>query len=1345
MRARVRSGVGPRPLAFAVIAALAGALVVAPIATPSATAANPPLTGSVVVDESFTGATLTDPAWVGLGSTCLTGAAPGSTPSPTVNNCDSAQDGPVPTIGASPDGYLQLTDTSRYASGTLLYNRALTASAGISIEFEQYQYGGNGADGIGFFIVDGSTNLTQSGGVGGSLGYAQRYSTDGILGGYIGVGLDTFGNFYGDGENKGANCPVGQRSPSTRTGSVAPNVVTLRGPGSGTNGYCYQASTTDPSSNPDKPTSTLAGTLRAPSGTTNPTNAKRLVNVQITPGASPRVIVQINFGSGWDEVLNEPAPANMPSTVKFGFAGSTGGVTDVHLLRNVVVRTILPLASLQISKQVDREAAPLPAVITAGTEIHYQFVVTNAGVGMVHSLTVVDPMVSGVTCAATTLYPAPDPRASTVCRGVHSVTPTEAANGVVTNSAFATGLDPANAPITSVPDTVTVPLLSQLTLAKAVTTAPPYVVGQSVSYSYTVTNTGGSTVTNIVVSDNRAAGNKVICDRTTLGPTEIAHCTLTTTVRADYLSAGGSLLNTAQASGVTTLGQSVTSLQAQASIQVGTDIQVTKTVSNASPLVGQNVTFVVTATNVTLNSSATGIVINDLLPTGMTLVSATPTVGAYTSATGNWTIPNLPHSSPPATLTVVAQAVTARVITNAATLLSVDQPDTNPANNTASVSLNPIVPTTDIAVNIFVDSPSIRVGGTATFTISATNNGPQPATGVSVTNTLPSRLQFVSTSGYGTYTAATSIWDVGNLAVGQTVSVTVEVKATAVGSFQNTAGLATVSPQDVNQSNDLDSANLTVTAAVADLQLVKSIVSGTENVHVGDYVTYVVTVTNAGPDTVPDVVVAETHVAGLTIQTQDFIAGNPSQGSVNPTDLLWSVGLLAPGDSATIAVRVKVDTPGTKVNVATVSSATVNDPDQSNNTDIASLSTGPAELDLAVTKTLAGAAQVTVGDPVTFVVTVRNNGATEATDVELFDPLPAGLNVTSVVPLDGVYDSVSGIWSLPSLPAGDSSTLTITATTVDARLITNTASVQSLTQSDTNSTNDSASASVDVVTRADLGITKTVSSPIAQPGETVTYTVIVTNNGPNTAENVQAVDPIKIDAIITGSTISHGSFDVATRVWDIGTLTLHESATLTVSVEITRTGTFLNTVVISQSSVPDPDLANNRAQAAIEIPSADLNVAIAANDTSPSVGQQVTITISANNRGPDPTTSALVAALLPAGLSYVGSVASAGSYDETTGVWNVGVLDVNEPAETLIITATVTGSGSAATAAQISSTFPFDPEQSNNSASVNFAVAGGGLLSSTGTTALPPLIISVLLLALGVVLLRRSRRPSLLT
>lgn len=112
------------------------------------------------------------------------------------------------------------------------------------------------------------------------------------------------------------------------------------------------------------------------------------------------------------------------------------------------------------------------------------------------------------------------------------------------------------------------------------------------------------------------------------------------------------------------------------------NLRVTKTVNNASPVAGSNVVFTVTATN-NGASNNTGVVVNDLLPAGLTFVSATPSVGTYNNSTGVWTIGNL-ASGANATLTVTATVSAPGSYLNTATITgALNDPDT--ADNTASV------------------------------------------------------------------------------------------------------------------------------------------------------------------------------------------------------------------------------------------------------------------------------------------------------------------------------------------------------------------------------------------------------------------------------------------------------------------------------------------------------------------------------------------------------------------------------------------------------------------------------------------------------------------------------------
>lgn len=1317
---------GRRVLTLLVVGGLLGASMTA-LSLPSPASADPPTGGSTIVDETFTGATVPDAGWSIQGDTCLTGAASGATPpagAAQIPSCVAHRNGPVPPMGGAPNGYLQLTDTAGNRAGSILYNRPIPASAGVSVTFEQYQYGGNGADGIGFFLVDGSTSLTATGGLGGSLGYAQRNSEPGVVGGYLGVGLDAYGNFYNDGEGRGAGCPAGQRAPTTVTGPIAPNVITLRGRGSGLIGYCWLDSTVPkPITNPTKPGTTLnggTGTLRADTLAAS----KRTVNVQVTPVTAgnpvPRVIVQVQYvdGGPWITELDIPAPPDAPTTYKFGFSASTGGNNDVHLIRAAQIDTILPLPNLQLEKQVDRTGAALPPVITAGTVIPYQYTVTNTG-EPVTGMFITDDKIptASITCDATSLTTAPAPGSSTVCRGSYTVTAADVAAGQVVNIATAHAAPQSGGTVVSPPATVTIPLVASISIAKTVATAPPYAIGQQVSYSYTVTNTGGSDLLGIVITDDRVPLASISCPVARLAPGASTVCTGTHTIQPGQINAAGYLVNTASVRSATPIGQIVTAGPVQAQIPVSTDVGVTKTVDDAAPLVGQNVTFTVTATN-NGPSVATGVIISDVLPDGdpvgsVVYQSSTTTAGTtYDPATGAWAIPSLTLGQI-VTLTITATVNTGTPFTNSATRTRTDQPDRNPNNDRASATVNPITPTMDIAVTKSVDEPQIPLGGTAVFTIDATNNGPFAATGVQVSDLLPPGLAFASSSGPGAYDPATGVWAIGALGVNQTVSRTITVTGTALGTFVNIAALTgNPSPPDINPANNSDTATLTVVRPESDLAIVKAVFP--QVVTVGQEVTYQLAASNLGPDTALQVTVGDVFPAGVTI-----LSATTTTGTISADAGTWTIGTITPGQTGiTATVTARIEAPGTLVNTATISSPVVDDPNLLNNSSAATVTSGEPDLDIAVGKSVSvpsGASPdaVPVGEQVEFTITAENipgPTADAATEVVLTDILPTGLTFVSSSG-DGTYDPATGLWTLDSIASGSTATHTIVATVTQPIAYVNTVTLTSLTQNDTDPTNNSASAGVIGLVVADLQIVKDVSPAVSRPGANVTYTVTVTNNGPNDATGVVAFDPLMPAAVIVSVDATVGTFDPVTRRWDIGTLAVGDSAVLTVVIVVQNPGWHRNVVVVLGLDQTDPDLENNVDDADLFVPAADIVVAKRVDQPTVYVGDQITFTVDVWNYGPDPSGPVVVNDILPAGLTYVSSEASVGTYDAVTGVWllpsfapaNLPGLgrDAPPPHGTLRIVATVDADGTFENTATSDRTNApiFDPDLTNNTAS----------------------------------------------
>ncbi|SPT49931.1 hypothetical protein [Actinomadura madurae] len=350
-----------------VIRAIAAIGMVAVVVAAGRSSAADRRPGSVLVHEAFTAAAA-DARFVGYGAACLTGAPRGGKVAEAANHplggCHPDPAGPVPPTGAAPHGYLQLTDAHVEETGAVLFDSPVPTQDGLEVTFEQWQYGNTTrtpADGISFFLTDGAQRLTTPGAFGGSLGYAQKlpdarpgaHFVPGVAGGYLGIGLDVLGDYFGDGEKRGNGCR--RRSPagtSFQPPPPGPNIVTARGPGNGVNGYCVLAVTMRKKTSPGPWRSALPGRLHGELATmpanVTPTRAeallepvKRIIRIAMARKPAPMVTVDIDFqdGYGFRQVLRFPAPEPIPNTVRFGFAASTGPLTDVHLIRQVTVRS----------------------------------------------------------------------------------------------------------------------------------------------------------------------------------------------------------------------------------------------------------------------------------------------------------------------------------------------------------------------------------------------------------------------------------------------------------------------------------------------------------------------------------------------------------------------------------------------------------------------------------------------------------------------------------------------------------------------------------------------------------------------------------------------------------------------------------------------------------------------------------------------------------------------------------------------------------------------------------------------------------------------------------------------
>ena len=341
---------------------------------------------------------------------------------------------------------------------------------------------------------------------------------------------------------------------------------------------------------------------------------------------------------------------------------------------------------------------------------------------------------------------------------------------------------------------------------------------------------------------------------------------------------------------------------ATVNITVGSaELSISKTVNNAYPDEGQQRTFTLTVTNNGSNT-ATNVVVNDLLPAGVTHVSNTG-AGSYTPANGIWNIANIADgASATLNITVAVNAGTLGTnIINSASITSLDQIDSNTSNNSSSVTL--FVRRADLQVTKTTSTTTPTQLVNFTFTVSLRNNGPSAATDIILEDILHPDLEFVSaTPQQGTYDAGTGKWTVGTLASGvtRTLAIVVRPKAgTGARTITNTASVFSVNEFDNVSTNN--SATVTVRVKGADLAVTKT--ANVSQATAGDNIVYTIVVQNLGPDRSDAVVVTDILSPDL-----EFVSATHTQGTAyNPATGTWAAGNINALSSATFTLTAKVD------------------------------------------------------------------------------------------------------------------------------------------------------------------------------------------------------------------------------------------------------------------------------------------------------------------------------------------------------------------------------------------------------------------------------------------------------
>lgn len=239
-----------------------------------------------------------------------------------------------PSLQSSPSR-LRLTTNAQNQSTSITFKRSFPAAGNrLTVEFDHYAYGGNGADGISLVLSD-ATQVPFPGSFGGSLGYAQRDNgNQGFRGGWLGVGFDEYGNYSLANEGR-----VGGF-----TGSLRPNTIGVRGAAS--SNYKWLAGTATLSPILQNGASFGRGDrYRVTLDSTSVSGGLFKLERRVSGQASYSTIINNqNLAS-----LNQPAA---PANLLLSFTGSTGSNTNFHELTNVQVCSVLPSVPIEIGNPI---------------------------------------------------------------------------------------------------------------------------------------------------------------------------------------------------------------------------------------------------------------------------------------------------------------------------------------------------------------------------------------------------------------------------------------------------------------------------------------------------------------------------------------------------------------------------------------------------------------------------------------------------------------------------------------------------------------------------------------------------------------------------------------------------------------------------------------------------------------------------------------------------------------------------------------------------------------------------------------------------------------------------------
>ena len=596
------------------------------------------------------------------------------------------------------------------------------------------------------------------------------------------------------------------------------------------------------------------------------------------------------------------------------------------------------------------------------------------------------------------------------------------------------------------------------------------------------------------------------------------------------------------------------------------DLAVDKLVNNSVPKYLDMIEYTIVVVNNGPDKSF-NVTVGDLLPDGVKFISSN---GQYNPDTGVWFVGDLDNNES-AILKIVVQVIKVGNIINNVNVTGTGH-DTNLTNNNASVSVN--VPES-VLLNItkVANSTIIVAGENVGYTVVINNYGPSVASDVVLKDIFNSNellnLQY-SLNGVDwlDYNGSVSLGDI-NAGADVTVYFRAKVNGSVRGDVLNIVNITT----GVDDARGNFTANETVNV-MANTTLVVIKDAEIKALNPGDTAHFVITVIAGGSSDSLNVKLEDILDAGLLdvkSATYRINGGNLT----NYTQII-SLGNMHTGSKIVVDIYAAIlSTTGQDIfNCVNVTS----DEHPEGNTSNTTIHVNIADLEIIK---IVNNVTPNYGDEITYTITVRNNGPDNSTNIKVSEVLADNFKFISANASKGYYDLTNGVWAVGNLTNNETAKLVITVKIVKTGFIQNNVSVNG-TGFDPNVTNNNATVNITVPQTADLSVVKIVNVDRVSVGNRITYTIVVKNNGPDTALDVYVVDKLSDALKFVSYKASVGVYDPATGIWTIGNLTNKSNATLEITCIVLKTGVISNEVFVNGSTV-DLNMTNNYGNVSVTV------------------------------------------------------------------------------------------------------------------------------------------------------------------